>query len=128
MADFTKRHAWTVDIDGRDREVVVEYRMVSGFMSVFVDGDRVARAWREFQTVFGGARLGVDVESHALLAEITQAFGGQEYRFALSLDGRVLPGSDDLARAETNRASIQAFIVLAVLVAVLTIVTMVARG
>jgi hypothetical protein len=57
VAGSTKRRTWGVAVDGRLREVTVEYAMLTGFMAILVDGSRVARAWREWQTVFGGSTL-----------------------------------------------------------------------
>jgi hypothetical protein len=96
VADFTKRRTWPVDLDGRVHEVTVEYAMLSGFMTILVDGTRFARAWREWQTVFGGAVVSGDLEGHRIEARITQPFGEQTYSFALSVDGHTQPGSDAL--------------------------------
>ncbi len=77
--------------------VAVEYAMISGWMSIAIDGRRAARGWREWQTVFGGASLGASLGAHQLAARVTQTFGAQDHRFSLSLDGAILAGSDDMA-------------------------------
>jgi hypothetical protein len=128
MADSTKRRKWDVELAGLMRTVVVEYRMISGYMSIFVDGVRAARAWREFQTVFGGAVLGVDLEGHRLEARITQPFGAQEYSFALMVDGQVQPGSDDLPPpGVVKRSTVRTILALALVLFVLTLASTLLR-
>jgi Fas apoptotic inhibitory molecule (FAIM1) len=123
MADLTKRRRWEVQLEGRPHVVDVEYAMLSGFMTVLVDGSRLARGWREWQTVVGGAVVAGVVDGHRIEARITQQFGGQEYRFALMVDGQVQPGSDDLpAPRDVRRASLKAFLGLIALVAGVTVV------
>lgn len=91
---FTRRREWRVSVDDETHLIAVEYAMVSGWMSIELDGSRVARGWREWQTVFGGANLGASLGAHQLAARVTQTFGAQDHRFSLSLDGAILPGSD----------------------------------
>jgi hypothetical protein len=93
---MTFRRVWQVTVDGVEHEVAVEYAALSGWMSIFVDGARVARAWREWQSVWGGAELSCDVAGRRLHARVAQPFGRQEYSFALSVNGVIQPGSDDL--------------------------------
>jgi hypothetical protein len=90
------RRSWTVDLGGQPRRVDVDYKSLTGFMSIEIDGQRVARAWREWQTVAGGATLKAAFAGRVFEARVTQSFGAQDYRFALRLDGQVLPGSDEL--------------------------------
>jgi hypothetical protein len=129
MPDLTKRRLWDVELDGRPHVVDVEYAMLSGFMTVLVDGSRLARGWREWQTVVGGAVVAGVVDGHRIEARITQQFGGQEYRFALTIDGSVQPGSDDLpVPREVNRSTLRALLGLVAVVAVVTFVWTVLRG
>ena len=95
MPDFTRRRRWEIELDGRSRVVDVEYAMLTGFMTILLDGSRLARGWREWQTVFGGAVVIGETRGHRIEARVTQVFGGQEYRFALTIDGHLQPGSDD---------------------------------
>jgi hypothetical protein len=93
--------AWTILLDDAEHRVEVVYAGLSGWMTMFVDGRRCARGWREFQTAFGGARLACAIGDHRLDARITQTFGSQDYRFALSVDGVLQPGSDDMPSTRT---------------------------
>jgi hypothetical protein len=123
MADLTKRRRWDVELEGRSHVVDVEYAMLTGFMTVLVDGSRLARGWREWQTVVGGAIVAGVLDGHRIEARITQRFGGQEYWFALMVDGQVQPGSDDLpAPRAVRQASLKALLGLMALVAVVTFV------
>ena len=127
IPDFTKRREWHIDLEGRPRTVMVEYAMLTGFLTISVDGARVARAWREWQTVFGGANLAVDLDGHQVAARITQPYGAQEYKFALSVDGQVQPGSDDLPPpSELKRSNARRFAGIAVVIFVVTFVASVA--
>ena len=128
MANWTKRRTWPVDLDGRPREVTVEYASLSGWMSVLVDGERLARGWREWQTVFGGAVVSGEVDSHRIEARITQQFGTQDYLFALFVDGRLEPGSDDLPVASTlKRSTLRGAAALVLVIFVVTLVTSLLR-
>ena len=89
-----KRHTWDAKIDGVDHRIEVVYAALSGWMTIEVDGQRAARGWREFQTVFGGATLSCDVGRHRIDARVTQPWGQQQYAFALAIDGFLQPGSD----------------------------------
>ena len=123
MSDLTKRRHWDVELDGRPHVVDVEYAMLTGFMTVLVDGTRLARGWREWQTVVGGAVVAGVIDGHRIEARITQQFGGQDYRFALMVDGQVQPGSDDLpAPRAVRQASLKALLGIMALVAVVTFV------
>lgn len=97
------RRSWTVDVDGRPRRIDVVYRALFGWMSIEVDGQRHARAWREIQTVLGGATLSCELDGHRLDARITQPWNRQEYAIALRLDGEVLPGSDSQPESRALR-------------------------
>lgn len=88
------RRSWIVVLDGETHRVEVVYAAMLGWMSVFVDGQRRARGWREFQSAFGGATLACTVGGHRLDARVTQPFLIQDYAFSLSVDGQVQPGSD----------------------------------
>jgi hypothetical protein len=94
MALMEHRRRWTVTIADRVRTVDVVYAAMFGWMSIEVDGVRVARGWREWQTVVGGATLRAHVDGRAIEARVAQPFGRQEYAFSLRLDGELLPGSD----------------------------------
>jgi hypothetical protein len=97
-------------------------------MSIFVDGTRVARAWREWQSVWGGAELSGDLAGRRLHARVTQPYGRQEYSFALSVDGRIQPGSDDLPPPRAvRRNTVVALGALALLVAALTLLAQASR-
>jgi hypothetical protein len=99
----------------------VQYAMLSGFMSIEIDGQRVARAWREWQTVVGGANLGAQLDGHTLSARITQRFGTQTYLFSVRLDGEILDGSDPQpAPSQVMRQTWAGIFVLAIAVAVIT--------
>jgi hypothetical protein len=88
------RRSWTVELPERRMRIEVIYRALFGWVSIEVDGRQQARAWREFQTVFGGATLACDVKGHRIEARVTQPFSRQEYAFALRVDGELQPGSD----------------------------------
>jgi hypothetical protein len=88
------RRQWHLALDGGEHDVVVQFSALSGFMSIEVDGKRVARAWREVQMAVGGANLEARVGDHTLAARATQGSGVVDIQFSLSLDGEVLPGSD----------------------------------
>ncbi len=129
MADFTKRRTWAVELDGRVRHVTVEYVILSGFMTILVDGTRLARAWREWQTVFGGAVVTGEVDGHRIEARITQPFGAQAYSFGLTVDGRIEPGSDDLPPSRAvKRSTVRSLGALALVVFVVTFVMALLRN
>src|SRR6478672_2229432 len=114
--------SWTVALDDAPATVRVEYAALFGWMSIFVDGVRVTRAWREWQSVWGGAELSCTVAGHRLEARVTQPYGRQEYAFALRVDGDLQPGSDDLPpRRAAKRNTVVALGVLALVVAVFTL-------
>jgi len=106
------RRSWDVDLGGQRRRVDVDYKSLTGFMSIEIDGQRVARAWREWQTVAGGATLRAAFAGREFEARVTQSFGAQDYRFALRLDGQVLPGSEELHAASDVGQSIARAILL----------------
>jgi hypothetical protein len=89
-----KRRTWNATIDGVDHQIEVVYAALSGWMTIEIDGQRSARGWREFQTVFGGATLSCALGRHRVDARVTQPWGQQQYAFALAIDGALLPGSD----------------------------------
>ena len=89
-----KRRAWNAEIDGAEHRIEVVYAGLSGWMTIEIDGERAARGWREFQTVFGGATLSCVLGRHRVDARVTQPWGQQQYAFALAIDGTPLPGSD----------------------------------
>jgi hypothetical protein len=129
VADFTKRRTWPVELDGRVREITVEYASLSGFMTILVDGSRLARAWREWQTVFGGAVVTSDLDGHRIEARITQPFGVQTYSFALTVDGRLEPGSDDLPPPPAvKRSTLGAIGALALVIFIVTFVMTLLRN
>jgi hypothetical protein len=118
--------SWTVVLDDIPHTVGVEYAALLGWMSIFVDGVRVARGWREWQSVWGGAELSSNLGGHRLEARVTQPFGRQEYSFALRVDGVVQPGSDDLPAApRVKRNTVMALGGIALLVAVVTLLAQV---
>jgi hypothetical protein len=122
------RHSWTVTVEGIDRHVDVIYAALFGWMSIEVDGVRRARAWREVQTVLGGAELSCDLDGHRLDARVTQPFGRQAYAFALRLDGALLPGSDPQPEPrQLRRQTFKAFGVLMLAIFVFTFVTTIVR-
>lgn len=88
------RRAWSVTLDGVEHRVDVIYRALTGWMSIEVDGQQCKRGWREWQTVIGGAVLSCEVAGHRLEARITQENLQQFYKFALRVDGQLMPGSD----------------------------------
>jgi hypothetical protein len=96
------RRTFTVTLDGVDHRVDVLYAALAGWMTIEVDGERRARGWREFQTVFGGARLSCTVGTHRLDARVVQPWAVQSYSFALTVDGLVQPGSDVLPDSRTS--------------------------
>jgi hypothetical protein len=121
--DLNMRREWRLILDGQKHDVVILYAVLSGFMSIEVDGTRVARAWREWQTVVGGANLGTAIGTHALSARVTQAFGTQTYRVSLSLDGENLPGSEaQPTPRQVGRRTVGGIAGLATVVAVITLV------
>lgn len=89
-----KRRGWDVTFEGVDHRIEVVYAALSGWMTIEIDGQRCARGWREFQTVFGGATLSCALGRHRIDARVTQPWGQQQYAFALAIDGALLPGSD----------------------------------
>ena len=128
IRNMTFRRAWPVTLDGVVHEVVVEYAALFGWMSIFVDGARVARAWREWQSVWGGAELSCDLAGRRLHARVAQPFGRQEYSFALSIDGVIQPGSDDLPPPRAvKRNTVIALGTLALVVAAVTLVAQASR-
>ena len=100
------RRGYDVDLaDGR-HHVVIDYKALTGFMSIEVDGQRVVRGWREFQTIWGAAKLTCSVGGRRIDALVTQPLG-QGYRFALQLDGVALPGSDaQTSSSAVNRSTL----------------------
>jgi len=125
----TVRRSWAVSIDDEARVVSVVYAKLSGFMSIELDGQRIVRAWREWQTVVGGATLEATISGHSLVARVTQAFGTQTYEVALRLDNQTLPGSDEMLESpQVWRRSLRALAVLAITVATITIVATLARS
>ncbi len=99
----------------------MEYAALLGWMSIHVDGARVARAWREWQSVWGGADLSCDLAGRRLHARVTQPYGRQEYSFSLSVDGVIQPGSDDLPPPRAvKRNTVLALGALALIVALVT--------
>jgi hypothetical protein len=115
------RRSWTLVIGSREHVVTVQYAMLSGFMSIETDGQRVARAWREFQTVMGGANLNAQLDGHTLSARITQRFGTQAYLFSLRIDGEVVHGSDPQpAPRQVTRQTWSGIVALAITIAVIT--------
>ena len=124
MANWTKRRTWTVSLDGRTRDVIVEYASLSGWMTIMVDDERLSRAWREWQTVFGGAMVSGELDGHRIEARVTQRFGTQEYSFALFVDGRLEPGSDALPEPSTlRRSTLRGAAALVFVIFVVTLVT-----
>ena len=119
---LTFERSWTVALEDAPATVRVEYAALFGWMSIFVDGVRVTRAWREWQSVWGGAELSCTVAGHRLEARVTQPYGRQEYSFALRVDGILQPGSDDLPPPRAvKRNTVVALGVLALVVAVFTL-------
>ena len=123
------RRSWAVTLDGVDRQIVVVYAALSGWMSIEVDGARCARGWREVQTVIGGANLSCDVGGHRVDARITQPFGKQDYSFAVRVDGELQPGSDPQPEPSAlKRQTLKAFGLLMVTIFLITAVTTVVRS
>ena len=119
---LTFERSWTVALDDIPHTVRVEYAAMLGWMSIFIDGVRVARGWREWQSVWGGAELSCTLGRHRLDARVTQPHGRQEYSFALRVDGTIQPGSDDLPPPRAvKRNTITALGVLVLVVAVITL-------
>ena len=86
------------------------------------------RAWREWQSVWGGAELSCDLAGGRLHARVAQPYGRQEYSFALSVDGVVQPGSDDLPPPRAvKRHTVMALAALALVVAAVTVMTQLYR-
>jgi hypothetical protein len=82
----------------------------------------VARAWREWQSVWGGAELSCTAGGHHLDARVTQPYGRQEYSFALRVDGNLQPGSDDLPPPRAVKRNVMVALgVLALVVAIITL-------
>lgn len=120
MLEF--RRTWRITLDGVEHEIVIEYAALFGWMSIFVDGARAARGWREWQSVWGGAELTANLGGHRLDARVTQPFGRQEYSFALRVDGIIQPGSDELPPPRNvKRATAIALGGIALVVAVVTL-------
>ena len=125
---MTVRRRWAVVLDGRERVVSVVYAKVSGFLSIEVDGERVARGWREWQTVVGGATLEATIGDHLFAARVTQVFGSQAYQVELRQDGQRLLGSDDLGPpSQVLRRSVRAFLVVMLIIAVVTVMGVLIR-
>lgn len=123
-----KRKSWTVILDDVEHKVDVVYAALSGWMSIEVDGVRCARAWRELQTVIGGANLSCDVAGHRLDARVTQPFGKQEYSFSLRIDGELQPGSDPQPEPSAlKRQTLGALGLLALTIFLFTAVTTIFR-
>jgi hypothetical protein len=110
------RRSWTVELDGYRHRIDVVYGALVGWLSIEIDGRRVARGWREWQTVFGGATLACDFRRHRIEARVTQPWLRQEYSFGLRIDGEVQPGSDLQPPASTLRRGT----LLAILAALVT--------
>lgn len=118
------RHSWQVTLDGHPHAVDVIYLALFGCMSIEIDGVQRARAWREFQTVWGGADLTCNLDGHILAARITQPYGRQEYSFALSIDGAIQEGSDLLPPpGGIKRQTLRALAALAVIVFVIVFIS-----
>jgi hypothetical protein len=116
------RHSWRVNLGGGVHDVDIVYRALSGWMSIEVDGVRVARGWREFQTVFGGAELSCELDGHRLHARVTQPWGRQEYAMALAVDGVLQPGSDAQPdRKALNSETLKAIALLTLVIGVAVI-------
>ncbi len=110
-------------MDGVPHLVAVEYAIFSGFMAIELDGVRVARAWREWQTVVGGANLGTRIGAHELDARVTQTYGSQTYLFAVTLDGETVPGSDvQPTPRQVGQSTAASLVVLGTTVAVITLI------
>lgn len=122
------RRSWTSTLDGVDHQIEVIYRALSGWMEIEVDGVRLARGWREWQTVVGGANLSCKIGGHRVEARITQPFGTQAYAFALSIDGQLQPGSDPQPEPSAlKRQTLRALGVLALGVFLVTCVITIFR-
>jgi len=119
------RRAWKATIDGVDHRIEVVYAGLSGWMTIEVDGQRAARGWREFQTVFGGATLSCALGRHLVEARVTQPWGQQQYAFALAIDGALQAGSD--AQPEPRALKRQTLGALAVLATVIFFSTLAVR-
>jgi hypothetical protein len=113
--------SWVIQLDGVTHTIVVEYAAMFGWMSIYVDGIRKVRGWREWQSVWGGATLSTDIGVHRLEARVTQPFGRQEYSFALRVDDVIQPGSDTLQPpSRVKRNTIVALGGIALIVSVMT--------
>jgi len=122
------RRSWQVTVDGHPHTVDVIYGALFGWMSIEIDGVQQVRAWREFQTVWGGADLTCAVDGHVLAARITQPYGRQHYSFALTIDGAIQEGSDLLPPAGgVRRQTLLALGTLAVTVFVIVMVSTLAQ-
>jgi hypothetical protein len=119
------RRAWNATIDGVDHRIEVVYAGLSGWMTIEVDGQRAARGWREFQTVFGGATLSCALGRHFVEARVTQPWGQQQYAFALAIDGALQPDSDP--QPEPRALKGQTLRALAVMAIVIFISTLAVR-
>ena len=119
------QRAWNATIDGVDHRIEVVYAGLSGWMTIEVDGQRAARGWREFQTVFGGATLSCTLGRHLIEARVTQPWGQQQYAFALAIDGALQPGSDP--QPEPRALKGQTLRALGVLAAVIFFSTLAVR-
>ena len=65
---------------------------------------------------------------HRIEARVTQPFGSQDYSFALSVDGRLEPGSDDLPAPSTvKRSTLRGAAALVLVIFVVTLVTSLLR-
>jgi hypothetical protein len=104
------RRRWTFELDGRRRTVELEHRTWWHRAIVSVDG-RVA-ADRSINLALGYDRavdLAADVDGHRLDVAIRADRGIRPtYRYALLVDGRLVPGSDivEPAPPASNRPSL----------------------
>ena len=118
------RRSWAVILDGVEHRVDVVYGALVGWMTIEVDGERCKRGWREWQTVFGGAELSCDIAGHRLEARITQENLQQVYKFALRVDGQLMPGSDPQPEPKNlKRGTLIAFGWMTLSIAVIVVVT-----
>jgi hypothetical protein len=118
------RRSWAVTLDGVDRRIDVVYKALSGWMSIEVDGEQCKRGWREWQTAFGGAVLSCDVAGHRVEARVTQEHLQQVYKFALRIDGTLVPGSDLQPEPRNlRRGTLIAFGWMTLSIAVIVVVT-----
>ncbi len=124
MAIMQHRRSWTVELDDRRHKIDVVYAAFSGWMSIEIDGRRVARGWREWQTVFGGAVVSCEFKGHRVVARVTQPWLKQEYAFALAIDGLIQPGSDAQPEEGSQRKGMLLTIIGAFVTAVLIAVAL----